>query len=127
MEIWPGVPYPLGATWDGGGTNFAIFSQQASGVELCLFGDEDHELRVPLTETSAFVWHGYLPGVGPGERYGYRVDGPYEPEAGHRFNRAKLLIDPYARALTGGVDWEAPVFGYPVNGEEDADLAVDTR
>ena len=117
MEIWPGVPYPLGATWDGSGTNFAIFSSQASGVELCLFDAEEHELRVPLTETSAFVWHGYLPGVGPGQRYGYRVDGPYRPLQGQRFNSAKLLIDPYAKAIDGDVDWGPEVMAYDTEHE----------
>jgi isoamylase len=117
MEIWPGVPYPLGATWDGSGTNFAIFSQQASGVELCLFDGREREVRVPLTETSAFVWHGYLPGVGPGQRYGYRVDGPYRPTQGLRFNAAKLLIDPYAKAIDGGIDWGPEVLAYEVGSE----------
>jgi isoamylase len=121
MEIWPGVPYPLGATWDGRGTNFAIFSQQASGVELCLFDHEERELRVPLTETSAFVWHGYLPGIGPGQRYGYRVDGPYRPAQGQRFNAAKLLIDPYAKAIDGDVDWGPEVLAYEID-DKDQDL-----
>jgi isoamylase len=118
MEIWPGVPYPLGATWDGRGTNFAIFSQQASGVDLCLFDQEERELRVPLTETSAFVWHGYLPGIGPGQRYGYRVNGPYRPAEGQRFNAAKLLIDPYAKAIDGDVDWGPEVLAYELDGTD---------
>jgi isoamylase len=118
MEIWPGVPYPLGATWDGRGTNFAIFSQQASGVVLCLFDLEERELRVPLMETSAFVWHGYLPGIGPGQRYGYRVDGPYHPAQGQRFNAAKLLIDPYAKAIDGDVDWGPEVLAYELDAKD---------
>ncbi|HEX7268195.1 MAG TPA: glycogen debranching enzyme, partial [Streptosporangiaceae bacterium] len=103
MRLWPGTPYPLGATWDGAGTNFALFSEVADGVELCLFnGDGDvprAENRVELTEVDGFVWHGYLPDVGPGQRYGYRVHGPYEPAGGHRCNPAKLLLDPYGKAV----------------------------
>src|SRR5918997_987604 len=120
LRVRPGSRFPLGATWDGIGTNFSLFSQHATQVELCLFDDAgQNEQCVPLREVSSHVWHGYLPGIGPGQRYGYRVDGPWEPEAGHRFNRAKLLIDPYARALTGGVDWDAPVFGYPLGSGDD--------
>ena len=92
-QVWPGAPFPLGATWDGEGTNFSLFSEHAERVELCLFGDGGEE-RVPLDERNAFNWHGYLPGVGPGQRYGYRVHGHYRPRDGHRFNAAKLLIDP---------------------------------
>ena len=105
--IWPGRPFPLGATWDGRGTNFSFFSENAERVELCLFDDEDREQRFELTQRTAFNWHGYLPGVGPGQRYGLRVHGPYAPERGHRFNPAKLLLDPYAKAIDGGVRWEA--------------------
>src|ERR671911_2980488 len=120
LRVRPGSRFPLGATWDGIGTNFSIFSQHATRVELCLFDDAgQNEQCVPLREMTSHVWHGYLPGIGPGQRYGYRVDGPWQPEAGHRFNRAKLLIDPYARALTGGVDWNAPVFGYPLGSGDD--------
>ena len=120
LRVRPGLRFPLGATWDGIGTNFSLFSQHATRVELCLFDEAgQNEQCVPLREVTAHVWHGYLPGIGPGQRYGYRVDGPWEPEAGHRFNRAKLLIDPYARALTGGVDWDAPVFGYPLGSGDD--------
>src|SRR5213080_3858648 len=93
LRVWPGTPYPLGATWDGEGTNFAIFSEHATGVELCLFdhpGDVVERARIPLAERTDLVWHGYLPDVRPGQLYGYRVDGPYEPERGHRFNPAKL-------------------------------------
>ncbi|MCW8139683.1 MAG: glycogen debranching protein GlgX [Planctomycetota bacterium] len=114
MEIWPGDPYPLGATFDGTGTNFAIFSEHAERVELCLFdGDGDgQERRVPLPEVDAYVWHGYLPEVGPGQRYGYRVHGPWEPRRGLRFNGHKLLIDPYAKAIDGPVSWDPAVFPY---------------
>src|ERR687893_360253 len=120
LRVRPGSRFPLGATWDGIGTNFSLFSQHATQVELCLFDDAgQNEQCVPLREVSSHVWHGYLPGIGPGQRYGYRVDGPWEPEAGHRFNRAKLLIDPYARALTGGVDWNAPVFSYTLESGDD--------
>ena len=111
-KVLPGVPYPLGATPDADGTNFALFSEHATAVTLCLFDQDGNERQLPLTEVTAFVWHGYLPGVGPGQHYGYRVDGPYEPGEGHRFNPAKLLVDPYAKALAGDVNWEAPVFGY---------------
>jgi glycogen operon protein len=126
-RVLPGTPYPLGATWDGDGTNFALFSENGTGVTLCLF-DEDtgEEDQSPLTEVTAHVWHGYLPGVGPGQRYGYRVEGPYSPEEGHRFNPANLLIDPYTKALAGDVDWDAPVFGYPLTGDPDADLEPDS-
>jgi glycogen operon protein len=124
-RVAPGRRQPLGATWDGDGTNFALFSEAATKVELCLFDEDgDGERRIPLREASARVWHGYLPGIGPGQRYGYRVHGPWEPEQGYRFNPAKLLIDPYARALDGVVDWSAPVFGYELGGD---DLTRDDR
>ena len=100
----PGAPFPLGATWDGEGTNFSLFSENAERVELCLFDDDDDETRVELTERTAFNWHCYLPGVGPGQRYGYRVHGPVRARStGHRFNPAKLLIDPYAKSIEGPV------------------------
>ncbi len=96
MPVWPGTAYPLGATWDGSGTNFALFSEVAERVELCLFGPGNaRESRVELTEVDGFVWHCYLPGVGPGQHYGYRVHGPYALARGHRCNAAKLLLDPY--------------------------------
>jgi glycogen operon protein len=121
MRVWPGTAYPLGATWDGAGTNFALFSEVAEQVELCLFGEwggrwagggHSQETRVPLTEVDGFVWHCYLPGVGPGQRYGYRVHGPYQPERGHRCNPAKLLLDPYGKAVDGEVSWHQAVYSY---------------
>jgi glycogen operon protein len=123
---WPGRPFPLGATWDGQGTNFSLFSENADGVELCLFDDEDVETRLALEERTAHVWHGYLPGVGPGQRYAYRVHGPWAPERGHRFNPAKLLLDPYAKAIDGVVDHRAArTLPYVPTGEPDADLVLD--
>jgi isoamylase len=112
IAAWPGTAYPLGATYDGVGTNFALFSNVAERVELCLFDDAGGEDRVTLDEMDGFVWHGYLPGIGPGQRYGYRVHGPYDPAAGHRCNPAKLLLDPYAKAIDGSVDWNPAVFSY---------------
>jgi isoamylase len=123
--LWPGRPFPLGASWDGEGTNFALFSENAERVELCLFDEHGREARHELPRRTAFNWHGYLPGAGPGTRYGYRVHGAYDPAGGHRFNAAKLLIDPYARAIDGGIDWGAArVLPYPPDGEE-ADLQPD--
>ncbi|MCW2990592.1 MAG: isoamylase, partial [Solirubrobacterales bacterium] len=126
-EIWPGEPFPLGATWDGEGTNFSIFSENAERVELCLFDEHDNEEHVELRERTAFNWHCYLPGIGPGQRYGYRVHGPYAPLEGHRFNPAKLLIDPYAKAIDGPVLYDrASVLPYvPDPGNEDADFEID--
>jgi glycogen operon protein len=112
VTAWPGSGYPLGATYDGVGTNFALFSSVAERVELCLLDADGAEDRVTLQEMNGFVWHGYLPGIGPGQRYGYRVHGPYEPAAGHRCNPAKLLLDPYAKAIEGQVDWDPAVFSY---------------
>jgi isoamylase len=125
LRPWPGRPFPLGATWDGEGTNFSLFSEHAERVELCLFDAAGAETRVLLEERTALNWHGYLPGVGPGQRYAYRVDGPYAPRNGRRFNAAKLLIDPYAKAIEGGVRWNAAnVHPYVPDGE-DADLVPD--
>ncbi|MBE9079139.1 glycogen debranching protein GlgX [Romeria aff. gracilis LEGE 07310] len=123
-EIWPGRAHPLGATWDGQGTNFALFSENATGVELCLFDDRDQETRIPLPKVTNYVWHGYLPGIGPGQRYGFRVDGPYKPEMGHKFNPHKLLIDPYARAIAGDLRFGPEIFAYPIDhfSESDRDL-----
>jgi isoamylase len=123
-QLRPGRRYPLGATSDGRGVNFAIFSEHATAVELCLFDDEGGEERVPLREHTRFVWHGYVPGLKPGQLYGYRVHGPYEPARGHRFNPAKLVIDPYARALAGVADWSQPLFAYPL-GDPRGDLERD--
>ncbi len=108
---WPGSPSPLGATWDGEGTSFAVHSASGEAVDLCLFDEAGRETRVPLEQRTGDVWHGYLPGVGPGTRYGYRVDGPYDPDAGHRHNPSKLLADPYARALEGDLVLDDAVFG----------------
>jgi isoamylase len=125
-EVWPGDPFPMGATWDGGGTNFSIFSENAERVELCLFDEHDNEERVELKEITAYNWHCYLPLVGPGQRYGYRVDGPYEPRRGHRFNAAKLLLDPYAKSIEGPVRFAAAnVLPYVPTDEADADLEPD--
>src|SRR6266704_3907785 len=104
IETWPGHPYPLGATYDGGGTNFALFSEAAEAVELCLVDDEGKEERHQLSEVDGFVWHAYLPNTGPGQRYGYRVHGRYTPARGVRCNPAKLLLDPYAKAIEGQID-----------------------
>ncbi len=112
MEVWPGTPYPLGATFDGSGTNFAVFSEVAEQVELCLFDDDRVETRVALTEVDAFVWHCYLPAAQPGQRYGYRVHGTYDPEKGLRCNPNKLLLDPYAKATAGDIDWDQSLYGY---------------
>ena len=112
MQIWPGAAYPLGATWDGSGTNFALFSEVAERVQLSLFDPDGSETRVSLTEIDGLVWHCYLPGVGPGQRYGYRVTGPYDPARGHRCNPAKLLLDPYGKAVAGDVRWDESLFGY---------------
>jgi isoamylase len=111
LEIWPGKAYPLGATYDGSGTNFAVFSEAAEKVELCLFDNGD-ETRVTLPEVDGFVWHGFIPNIEPGQRYGYRVYGPYDPAAGQRCNPNKLLIDPYAKAIDGTFEWNQSLFGY---------------
>ncbi|BCL37692.1 glycogen debranching protein GlgX [Nostoc sp. MS1] len=118
VAVWPGNVYPLGATWDGKGTNFALFSENATGVELCLFDSHGHENRVPLTEKNNFVWHAYLPGVGPGQRYGFRVHGAWVPEVGHRFNANKLLIDPYAKAIEGEIHDHPAIFSYCLDAPE---------
>jgi isoamylase len=112
MQVWPGQTYPLGATYDGAGTNFAVYSEVADRIELCLLHDDGSETAVELRESDAFVRHAYLPGIMPGQRYGFRVHGPYEPENGHRCNSSKLLLDPYARAVSGSVEWNESVYGY---------------
>jgi isoamylase len=129
MKVRPGTPYPRGATWDGSGVNFALFSEHATAVELCLFDGprgSEQVTCIRLTEQTDLVWHVYLPGVRPGQRYGYRVHGAYAPERGLRFNPAKLLIDPYAKALDGHVRWNELIFGYQL-GHPDADLSKDER
>ncbi|MFJ5832990.1 glycogen debranching protein GlgX [Streptomyces sp. NPDC093089] len=125
MQVWPGQAYPLGATYDGAGTNFAVFSEAAHRIELCLLHDDGSETAVELRETDAFVRHAYLPGVMPGQRYGFRVHGPYAPERGLRCNAAKLLLDPYARAVSGQVKWGEAVYGYPF-GRPDARNDLDS-
>jgi len=112
MQIWPGSAYPLGATYDGSGTNFALFSEVAERVELCLFDADGVEVRHDLPEMDGFVWHAFLPGVEPGQRYGYRVHGPYDPSRGHRCNPSKLLLDPYAKAIDGRFEWGQALFSY---------------
>ena len=111
MEIWPGSAYPLGATYDGSGTNFALFSEAAERVELCLFDTDGTETRHRLGEVDGFVWHSFLPGVEPGQRYGYRVHGPNDPKHGLRCNPSKLLLDPYAKAIDGTIEWDESLFG----------------
>ena len=125
-RVWPGNPYPLGAGFDGTGTNFSLFSEIAERVELCLFDDDGVETRIDLPEVTAFCWHGYLPGVHAGQRYGYRVHGPWDPETGARCNPAKLLLDPYAKAIDGAVDWDAAVFPYELQGKPDRPSAKDS-
>ncbi|MBA2667868.1 MAG: glycogen debranching protein GlgX [Trueperaceae bacterium] len=128
FRVWPGRPHPLGATWDGSGTNFALFSAHAEMVELCLFDDDGvHEIRrIVLPEYTHEIWHAYLPDVRPGQLYGYRVHGPYAPEQGHRFNHHKLLLDPYAKALSGALRWDDALFGYRI-GDVAADMSFDVR
>src|SRR5579875_3658667 len=115
---WPGEPFPLGATWDGEGTNFALFAPAAQGVSVCLFDDAGDELAIPLEESTYHVWHGYLPRIGPRQRYGFRVDGAFDPERGARWNPAKLLADPYARAFDGSFTLHPAVFGYPAGRDD---------
>ncbi len=128
LTVWPGSPEPLGATWDGDGVNFALFSQNATRVDVSLFDEPRgrETARITLREVTRNVWHGYVGGLRPGQLYGYRVDGPYAPREGHRFNPAKLLVDPYARALAGQIDWSAPVFAYRL-GARTEDLTRDIR
>ena len=129
MRVWPGRPYPLGATWDGAGVNFAVFSENASKIDLCLFDSPDSEKethRITLPENTDQVWHGYLPDVEPGQLYGYRVHGPYEPDKGHRFNPHKVMLDPYAKAIGRDIRWDDSLFGYQI-GHPDNDLSYDTR
>jgi glycogen operon protein len=129
MKIYPGSPYPLGATWDGIGVNFAIFSEHATSVELCLFDGADAQtesVRITLPDQTDMVWHGCLPDARPGQLYGYRVHGPYDPRAGHRFNPAKVVMDPYAKAVGRPAQWHNSLFGYRTDAPAE-DLAIDTR
>src|SRR6185503_3664911 len=129
MRVLPGRPYPLGAGWDGEGVNFALFSENATAVDLCLFDQSEQSKeshRIRLEERTDQVWHAYLPEVRPGQMYGYRVHGPYEPMAGHRFNPSKLLIDPYAKALSNTVRRSDAMFAYPI-GDPQADLVRDDQ
>src|ERR1700704_2649193 len=129
VKIWLGYPYPLGATWLGNGVNFAIFSEMATSVDLCLFDNLDapqENIRIPMTEHTDQVWHIFLPDVRPGQLYGFRVYGPYEPERGLRFNSSKLLLDPYAKAIAGDIQWSDEMFAYVV-GSENGDQAQDFR
>jgi glycogen operon protein len=123
MQVWPGRPYPLGATYDGVGTNFALFSEVAERVELCLFDATGDERRIELREVDGYIWHGAVTGIGLGQRYGYRVHGPYDPAAGRRCNPSKLLLDPYAKAIDGDVRWDPAVYSYPLGGD---DLLIET-
>ncbi|MBV8867181.1 MAG: glycogen debranching protein GlgX [Acidobacteriaceae bacterium] len=127
-KILPGLPYPQGATWDGTGVNFALYSENATRIQLCLFDKPDSPEQdiVEMQECTGYVWHCYIQGLSIGQLYGYRVHGPYEPEKGLRFNPAKLVIDPYAKALSGEVNWDFPVFGYRV-GDPEADLSCDAE
>ncbi len=129
MKIKPGTPYPLGATWDGQGVNFALFSENATKVELCLFDSPDSEQEsttIVMPEQTDLVWHAYLPDIRPGQLYGYRVHGPYDPANGHRFNPNKVLLDPYAKTIGREISWDDSLFGYKVGGEE-KDFAIDDR
>lgn len=129
MRVWPGLPYPLGATWDGRGVNFALFSENATRVELCLFesAEQPYEsLRLPLPEQTDRVWHGYFPDIKPGQLYGYRVYGEYNPKLGLRFNPNKLLLDPYARAIGKDLEWNDALYGYRIK-DAKMDLSFDER
>src|SRR5687767_2214944 len=128
-DVWPGAPAPLGASFDGKGVNFAVYADEASDVEVCVFDAENparEVRRYKLPCQTQRVWHGYVPGLVPGTLYGYRATGPVEPQRGLRFNPSKLLVDPYARALSGKVDFRAPVYGYRRHAK-DADLTLDTE
>src|SRR5881409_1834658 len=116
--VWPGSPYPLGATYDGAGTNFSLFSEVAEKVELCLIAKDGSEERIDLDEVDGYVWHAYLPTVTPGQRYGFRVHGPWDPAQGQLCNPAKLLIDPYARAFDGSLTWAPALFSHGAGGPD---------
>ncbi|MFW6211031.1 MAG: glycogen debranching enzyme, partial [bacterium] len=119
MKVWPGQPYPLGAIYDGSGTNFSIFSETAEYVELCLFNAKGYETRVRLPEVTGFCHHGYLPAVEPGQRYGFRVYGPWNPAEGLRCNPKKLLLDPYSKAIDSQIKWDDSLFSYDVRAKKD--------
>ena len=122
LKTWLGYPYPLGATWMGNGVNFALFSANATGVDLCLFDSTDAEresIRIPMREQTNQIWHIFLPDLKPGQLYGYRVHGPYDPANGHRFNSQKLLLDPYAKAIAGQIDWDDSLFGYTLGAKNE--------
>jgi isoamylase len=125
-KVWPGNNYPLGAFYDGAGTNFSIFSEIANRVELCLFDEGGTETKYDLPEVTSFCWHGYLPNVGPGQRYGFRVHGPWKPEEGHRCNPAKLLLDPYARAIEGQARWNEALFSYSFDNPDGPSNDIDS-
>ena len=128
MTVYPGSPFPLGATWNGNGVNFALYAENATGVELSLFNSPEEKaesIKIKIEERTHHVWHIYIPGLMPGQLYGYRVHGPYEPQYGHRFNPNKFLIDPYAKAISGTIKWHDSLFGYEV-GHPDADLSFST-
>src|SRR5262245_46706962 len=129
LRVWPGRPYPLGATWDGAGVNFALFAEHAAKVELCLFDSIDagaESRRIVFREHTDNVWHAYLPDIQPDQIYGYRVHGPYEPAKRHRFNPHKVLLDPYAKSIARDVRWCDEMFGYRI-GDPAADMAMDNR
>jgi isoamylase len=126
MQVWPGKPYPLGATYDGSGTNFSVFSEVAERVELCLYDDDEHETRIDLPESTALCWHGYLPNVRPGQRYGYRIHGPWGPDNGLWCNPAKVLLDPYAKAIDGLWDWNEAIFPYHFGNPEGSSNDLDS-
>ena len=129
LQVWPGDPYPMGAAYDGNGTNFTLFSEHAEKVELLLFDHTDSgkpSMAIPMEEYTAFVWHCYLPDVRPPQLYAYRVYGPYDPEKGHRFNPAKVVLDPYARAISGSIQWDDSLFGYRLD-DPGKDLSLDDR
>src|SRR3954463_5412067 len=118
LTCWPGDPAPLGASWNGEGTNFALWAPAAESVDVCLFDDDGDEHRVELEEVTYHVWHGYVPRVGPRQHYGFRVDGPYDPSSGARWNPSKLLADPYARAFDGDFVADDAIFGYPMDKDD---------
>ncbi|WP_038016468.1 glycogen-debranching protein, partial [Synechococcus sp. PCC 7335] len=125
VEVWPGKSHPLGATWMETGTNFALFSENATKVILCLFDESGQETQVSLPKVTNYIWHGFIPGIGPGQRYGFRVEGPYQPKLGHRFNVNKLLIDPYAKALTGDIRFGPELFSFPMDDFANLDRDLD--